>query len=95
VISATEAKTLTDEQKENDVKEWYKQFSIKLEESIMKQIDCSCYGLIIHEHDNLNEFGWIINKSLRDKVKQELELLGYKFYHIDEQQATSVEINWE
>jgi len=95
MINAIEAKLMTDEVKENYANEWCKEFLPKLEEEIIKQINCRCYCLIIDNDHKLNDTRWINNDYLRNKVLMEIESLNYKFRYSGAGTGCLVEIIWE
>jgi len=96
-MQASEARYITEQTEVRKAKEWWNKFSIELFEAIKRQAECRCYEIMIGEQDDLNSMPWIDCSYLRERVRVELEQLGYLFTYINEGGSSypCVQIGWK
>lgn len=97
-MKAEEMRKITEESEIKGANEFWEEFKETLFEGLKRQAQCRCNSITIKYNDKLSETKqgcyWINVKYLRDKVKTELESLGYKFSYSDAQQGEFVNISW-
>lgn len=97
-MRAEEMRKITDQAQLENANKFWCEFKDILFDGLKRQAECRCDGLTLGERDELSKTkqgaSWISYKPLRDKVKKELEELGYKFSFSDAQQGATVSITW-
>lgn len=97
-MKAEELRKITQQAELESADKFWEEFKDRLFEGLKKQGKCEQYSLTINYSDELGKTkqgaDWISYKPLRNKVKQELESLGYKFSYIDDRQGDYISISW-
>lgn len=98
-MKAEEMRKITKQAEAEGAIDFWEEFKEILFEGMKRQAQCRCTSITIKYNDKLSETKqgcyWINVKYLREKVKRELEELGYKFSYSDAQQGESVTISWD
>lgn len=94
-MKAEEARKIYEQAQKENANRWYEEFQKKLFNAIRKQSESRCDELIIGSHDDLNVDGFISCSPLRNRLKEELEKLGYKVSYNDHREGDYITISWK
>jgi hypothetical protein len=98
-MKAEEMRKITEQAELKCANEFWEEFKDKLFKGLKRQAESRSFSITIGYMDELAKTregaDWISYKPLRDKVKQELESLGYKFSYDNDRNGNSVNISWQ
>ena len=97
-MKAEEMRKITEQAKVDSANKFWEECKDNLFKGLKRMAECRRDSVVIGYADELGKTkqgcSWVKCKYLREKVKQELESLGYKFSYSDTQQGEFVTISW-
>jgi hypothetical protein len=97
-MKAEELRKITEQSELECADEFWEEYKEKLFSKLMLQAKGRQYSITIGYPDELAKTkqggAWIDYKPLREKVKNELEILGYTFKYADDRQGDFITISW-